>query len=137
MHSLADIFSLWPSDADLGRDMEVPYSTVASWKQRGSIPPAYWRDFILLARRRGHPEIDADFLVRLHARTPAPGAARGFGEDDAATFHAPPESSAPAAVGATAGGHFSRHRAARRARFQTGREIEDHVDALREEWSHR
>ncbi|HEY5379233.1 MAG TPA: YdaS family helix-turn-helix protein [Pseudolabrys sp.] len=34
-------------------------------------------------------------------------------------------------------GHFSRHKYLRRDNFRSAEEIEDHIRALREEWSHR
>jgi hypothetical protein len=37
----------------------------------------------------------------------------------------------------SAAGHFSRHKHIRRDRFRTAEEIEDHISALREEWSRR
>jgi hypothetical protein len=37
----------------------------------------------------------------------------------------------------SATGHFSRHQHVRRDRFRTAAEIEEHISALREEWSHR
>jgi hypothetical protein len=34
-------------------------------------------------------------------------------------------------------GHFSRFKHLRKNRFKTAEEIEDHIRALRDEWSHR
>src|SRR5258708_24116512 len=96
MKRITDIFSAWPSDADLGRDLGVPYPTISAWKQRDSIPAAYWRDIIRAARQRGHPEITADLLVDLHA--PKPQAERsGFGEGErrVPSVHRPPAHAKP------------------------------------------
>src|SRR6266478_2501519 len=67
MQNVADIFAAWPSDAEFGRDIGVPYPTVSAWKQRESIPAAYWWHIIRAAAQRGHPEITAD----LQAISPA------------------------------------------------------------------
>jgi hypothetical protein len=135
MQKVADIFAVWPSDADLGRDIGMPYRTVSAWKQRGSIPAPYWREIIAAARRRGYPEITADLLVDLHARTSE--LPSGFGEEER-RFEAPSggerQTPAPTPVGA---GHFSRFKHLRRDHFRTAQEIEEHIRALRDEWSHR
>jgi hypothetical protein len=136
MQSVADIYAVWPSDADLARDIGVPYPTAAAWKQRGSIPVAYWRALLAAARKRGHREITANLLVDLHAGGMAGPA--GFAEEErpykAADRSSEPESSNDTGRGE---GHFSRHKHLRRAYFNTAQEIEDHISALREEWSHR
>jgi len=138
MQNVADIYAVWPSDADLARDIGVSYPTAASWKQRGSIPVAYWRPIINAARKRKHPEITADLLLELHAHGPKSDSV-GFAEADSgydAELAASEEASATEAKPSGAG-HFSRHKQVRRARFTTAEEIEDHIRALREEWSHR
>ena len=63
MKGIDRILRLWPSIADLGRDLGVPYPTVAAWKQRGSIPVAYWRALIDAARRPGGRAITSALLV--------------------------------------------------------------------------
>ena len=50
---MEQIIALWPSMSDLAADLGKPYSTVAAWKQRGSIPAAYDFDLIAAADRRG------------------------------------------------------------------------------------
>lgn len=138
MQNVAEIFAVWPSDADLARDIGLSYPTVASWKQRGSIPVAYWRPIIHAARKRRHPEITADLLLELHAREPK-GDSPGFAEAD--TVYEAQDEAATEASGDQAGpsgaGHFSRHKHVRRNHFKTAEEIEEHIHALREEWSHR
>jgi hypothetical protein len=138
MQNVADIFAAWPSDADLARDIGLSYPTVASWKQRGSIPVAYWRPIIQAAGKRRHPEITADLLLELHAREPKSDSV-GFGEADSA-YDAEGEVRAELSrgqAGPGGAGHFSRHKHVRRSRFRTAEEIEEHIQALREEWSHR
>jgi hypothetical protein len=138
MQNVADIFSIWPTDADLARDIGMSYATVSAWKQRGSIPAAYWRDLIRAARRRGHPEITADLLVDLHAREPTV-AISGFGEDEtrfephADAVHRDAEDEAkPKGTG-----HFSRFKHLRRSHFASAEEISAHISALRDEWDRR
>ena len=47
------VFSLWPTLALMADDLGKPYPTVASWRQRGSIPARYDLDLIAAAERRG------------------------------------------------------------------------------------
>ena len=138
MQRVADVFAIWPTDAGLAREIGAPYSTVSAWKQRGSIPVAYWRAIIDAAHRRGHPEITADLLVGLHADLSGEQRA-GFFEDEVA-YRARPETDGGRGVdqsGSCGKGHFSRYRHLRRDHFKTADEIEEHIRALREEWSHR
>ena len=128
MHSVVEIFALWPADAELGRDIGVPYPTVSAWKQRGSIPAAYWRDVVGAARRRGHLEITADLLAELHSRKPAgdaAGASAGEGDMPAAR------------PGQAECGHFSQWKHLRRGHYALREQIAAHVGALREEWDRR
>ena len=135
MQSVSDVLGLWPSYADLGRDMGVPYPTVVAWKQRASIPVMYWRELIRAARRRGHPEVTADLLVDLHARALAgPG---GLAEDETPFGGPDPESPSAGSGGSKPAGHFSRFKHLRRAHFASAAEINAHIRALREEWDRR
>jgi len=47
------ILNIWPTMADLAKDIDKPYSTVATWKARGKIPADH--DFLLIeaAGKRG------------------------------------------------------------------------------------
>jgi hypothetical protein len=133
MKSVADIFELWPTMAEFGRDIGLPYPTVAAWKQRGSIPVAYWRDLIRAAGNRGHPEVTADLLIDLHNQAPSKRSQNGFSED------APPANfgQAHASQTETASGQFSRWKHLRRSHFSTTEDAVDHVRSLREEWDRR
>jgi hypothetical protein len=105
MNTVADIFAFWPSDADLGRDIGVPYPT----------------DILLSAHTPARDE-----------KLP------GFREEEKNTFI--PGEDTSVGVNETArrrDGHFSRHKHIRRNRFKSAEEIEDHIRALRDEWSHR
>jgi hypothetical protein len=135
MKRISDVFSLWPTDADLGRDVGMPYPAVSAWKQRGSIPAAYWRDIIRAARRRGHPEITAELLVDLHAREPKADRS-GFAEETPFETRAPSPGAADKAK-SRATGHFSRFKHLRTNHFRSAAEIEAYIKKLRDEWSHR
>ena len=116
----------------------MPYPTIAAWKQRGSIPAAYWRDIIRAACKRGHPEITADLLVDLHARK-RDQATPGFREEErpfqslpAAHRHEDEGEAKPVSTG-----HFSRFKHLRRSHFASAEEISEHISALRDEWDRR
>jgi len=139
MQGISDIFAVWPSDAEFGRDIGVPYPTVSAWKQRGSIPAAYWWHIVRAAARRGHPEVTANLLARLHARNATDNRPSGFAEEGQLTMlegleTLKPEDSTNESVAA---GHFSRWKHLRRANFASPAEIAAHIDALREEWDRR
>jgi hypothetical protein len=134
MRTIADILRIWPRSIDLARELRISPPRIADWKKRNSIPAAYWRELIEAAHRRGHPEITTDLLANLHARNPASGVG-GFNEEERPFQH-----QVNAGGGALAHeevGHFSRHRHIRRDNFKSGEAIEEHIRALREEWSHR
>jgi len=139
MQNVADIFAAWPSDAEFGRDIGVPYPTVSAWKQRGSIPAAYWWHIIRAAAQRGHPEITADLLARLHARKASDNRLSGFAEEGHPAMLEGLEILKPedGPNGTTAAGHFSRWKHLRRASFASPAEITAHINALREEWDRR
>lgn len=135
--AISNIFSVLGGTSEVARALGVRVSTASEMKRRGRIPAEYWHDVIRVARERAHPEIDADLLVRLHARDLGAERPRGFGEEDAPAFQGPGAASGQPARSEGTTGHFSRHKTARRARFMTAEEVEDHIRALREEWSHR
>lgn len=51
---MENIFSIWPTLSDLAKDLGKPYPTVASWRQRGSIPAKYDLALVRAAKERGH-----------------------------------------------------------------------------------
>jgi len=140
MQNVSDIFAAWPSDAEFGRDIGVPYPTISAWKQRASIPAAYWWHIVRAALQRGHPEITADLLARLHARKANNGPPSGFAEEgEFSTITGPQRTSKieDGLNGSAAAGHFSRWRHLRRANFASPGEIAAHIGALRDEWNRR
>lgn len=139
MRSVLDIFALWPSDAELGRDIGLRYNTVSAWKQRGSIPGAYWRDLVRAAQRRGHFGVTAEILADLHARKTIDQVQSGFGERERTELEAtysPPAENRGAESPAPAG-QFSRWKHLRRSHFSSPEGINQHIRALREEWDRR
>ena len=140
MQNVADIFAAWPSDAEFGRDIGVPYPTISAWKQRASIPAGYWWHVVRAAVQRGHPEITADLLARLHARKANNGLPSGFADEGEPSTIAGPRATSKiedGPNGSTAAGHFSRWKHLRRANFSSPGEIVAHISALREEWDRR
>jgi hypothetical protein len=140
MQDVAEIFAAWPSDAELGRDIGVPYPTISAWKQRASIPAAYWWDIVRAAMRRGHFEITAEVLARLHSRKPNNGRPSGFAEDGVHSAIAGAGKLTQIECASHEGiatGHFSRWKQLRRANFASPDEISAHINALREEWDRR
>ena len=138
MQNVADIYAAWPSDAELARDLAVPYPTISAWKQRGSIPAAYWWHITRAARGRGHPEITADLLARLHARKTNEGRPSGLEEERMNDYGAgAPAQTEDGGNGGAKAGHFSRYRHLRRSNFASADEVAAHIDALRSEWERR
>ena len=133
MNRVDDIIGLWPSMAELGRDLGLPYPTVAAWKQRGSIPVAYWRELVGAAQRRGFREVNADLLIAAHDHETAGPSPGGFADDPVQMTDG---RDGPPARG-DADGQFSRWKALRRAHFASVEEVVDHVRALRDEWDRR
>lgn len=50
---MKNLSHIWPSAADLARDLKLPYPTVASWGVRGGIPPRRWAAVVAAAKARG------------------------------------------------------------------------------------
>lgn len=136
MQNVVEIFSLWPSDAELARDLGVPYPTISAWKQRGSIPSPYWWHITRAAKARGLSGVTTDLLARLHARK-TNDRPTGFEEELASGYEAGSTTDAQAGANGAKAGHFSRFRHLQRSNFSSDREIAAHLDALREEWERR
>lgn len=47
------LFDAFPSAEELGRAIGVPGVTVRQWRNRGSIPPKYWKLIQGAAKERG------------------------------------------------------------------------------------
>lgn len=66
--TFTDILKLWPSFADLARDLGLPYTTVASWAARNTIPVAYWQPLIKIANKRNITGLSVELFLKLKAR---------------------------------------------------------------------
>jgi hypothetical protein len=66
MRELQDIFEIWSSLADMARELDVEYQTVAKWSQRGRIPPESW-DAVIAAAKRKRKSLSPELLNRLNA----------------------------------------------------------------------
>lgn len=70
MKTVSDIFDLWPSAAELARDIGLKRESHATvMKHRGSIPVVYWPQLIEAASRRGIEGVTFEALTM--ARAPA------------------------------------------------------------------
>ena len=123
--SVSDIFSVLGGNAEVARGLGVRASTASEMKRRGRIPAEYWRALIRMAKAKGIAEIDAEKLVRLHAREEA--------------MEADGSGSRQVGAGTTEmdGGHFSKFKTLRRSHFSSPEEIQAHIRALRDEWERR
>lgn len=68
LDSWAAVIELWPSAAELGRDLGgVMDVTARAWKARG-IPGEYWEGVVAAAARRGFAAVTLELLSRLAAK---------------------------------------------------------------------
>jgi hypothetical protein len=131
LKSIADIFDILGGTTSMARILGLGVSTASEIKRRGRIPAEYWREIIRAAAMRGHADITAELLSDLHARRREPD---GLAEEDRPWGTEVHAASEPTAENV---GQFTRFKHLRRKRFRTLEEINDHVDALRDEWSRR
>jgi hypothetical protein len=156
MISIRELIESWPRQSLLAGDLGVPASTVANWKNRGTIPPAYWAGIVASARAHGVSGVTADKLMWLHAEAKETAAefpdnttgvaATGLAERPQAGFDIDrvesamtPKTPWPNALpqpGAGAG-HWSKHYGVARPTYRSLEEVNDHVAALRSEWDRR
>lgn len=64
------VIDLWPSAAELARDLGVKEVTARAWRSRG-IPAEYWRELVKAANDRGITGVTFDRLAALASRTEA------------------------------------------------------------------
>ena len=67
MNRIADLFDLWPSEAEIARAVGVHPRNVWAWKNRRSIPVEHWAALIHDAEARGIEGVNAEMLVSIHA----------------------------------------------------------------------
>jgi hypothetical protein len=68
--SVAELIDACGGPSAVGGKLQIPATTIASWKSRGSIPVNYWPDLLGAARESG-VELSNDKLVELHAKESA------------------------------------------------------------------
>jgi hypothetical protein len=128
MKNVRDILSIWPTIIEAHHDLKIPAPTIYTWRRRNSIQRKYWPRLIEAARLRGHQEVSAELLMKVHSQIQIEHIIQSEHSGEHASL-------AEGASGAMAsGGHFSRHRPRRSARYASLAQINDHVAALRQEW---
>lgn len=68
MTDFVAIMDLWPSLAELARDVGVDEHRPRMWKHRGVIPPRHWPAVVNAAEARGFDGVTADRLSRAYAQ---------------------------------------------------------------------
>jgi cell division FtsZ-interacting protein ZapD len=53
MIGLQDVFGRWSTLAEMARDLDLPYQTVAKWAQRERIPSEAWEAVVSAVKRKG------------------------------------------------------------------------------------
>ncbi len=72
MSDLTSIYAVWGHNAELmAADIGERGVTVRQWRNRGNIPPAYWRKIITAARKRGGKIPLSAFLPQTDAKAAA------------------------------------------------------------------
>lgn len=66
MRSVTDFIDKLGGSTAVAAVLNVPATTVASWKSRKSIPVEHWAQLLGIARERGHADWDYAALVGLH-----------------------------------------------------------------------
>jgi transcriptional regulator with XRE-family HTH domain len=64
------IINLWPSMAELARDMGIPQGNVGAWKRYNSIPSKYDLKLVASAKARGF-KLSLDDIATLRAEIAA------------------------------------------------------------------
>lgn len=73
MRTAAEVIEKLGGSTALAARLQLPATTVASWKNRGSIPPEYWLLLTRLAAEKGVAEITLASLAEMaQARTTSP-----------------------------------------------------------------
>ena len=65
--SFSEVIDLWPSIAELARDIGEPYETVRQWRLRDSIPLRAFTRVVRAAARRDF-NVSTDDLIRIADR---------------------------------------------------------------------
>lgn len=65
MQAIQDIFRLWPTLVEMGKDIGSEPDTIRKWRKFGRIPPESWSAVIAAVLRKGE-SLTADDLMRLN-----------------------------------------------------------------------
>ena len=68
MRTFADVIACWETAAALAADLGENEGTVRQWKNRNSIPAAYWPKVIAAALKRDFDGITAELLAAIAQR---------------------------------------------------------------------
>jgi hypothetical protein len=74
MPSFSDIVNLWPSAAELARDIGIGTVRARAWRNRNGIPAEMWPAVITAAKARGLM-VDAEMLMQAAANRAQPAKA--------------------------------------------------------------
>lgn len=66
MHNIPELIERLGGAATVAKRRNKPYTTVASWKERNTIPVREWPGVVDLARERGMHSFSYETLVILH-----------------------------------------------------------------------
>jgi hypothetical protein len=68
MRSVSEILETLGGSTAVAAALDLPFTTVASWKARSSIPVPYWKPLAEAARQRGVRGLTVDVLAELAAK---------------------------------------------------------------------
>lgn len=66
MQTVSDIIAKLDGASAVAKLLQLPATTVASWKSRESIPVDRWSEIVEIARERGLDGVTYEQLVRMH-----------------------------------------------------------------------
>jgi hypothetical protein len=67
MNSFKDILGVWPSVSEFAKDMNIPYQTASSMRNRDAVDGKYFDRIVSAAQKIGHPEVTHELLCRIAA----------------------------------------------------------------------
>lgn len=77
MQNHRDVINLWPTQADLARDLGIDGSIVRMWTKAGKIPPKRYDEVTAAAKRRGFPGVTYAFLSSTRPKKDTPHGGQG------------------------------------------------------------
>jgi len=67
MDTFTDIIAEWETLEAFRASVGVPYQRARKWRDRDSIPPAYWPKVVSACRKKGLKGVTSDVLSRMYA----------------------------------------------------------------------